>query len=103
MIAKPRFWGGSGLEPGLKKKKGKFFPGYVSFDVFPCFLRRSAPARVWRHISDFGFFFWRAFSMAPFGFLGRCRVVLLRVAFRHSGSHGVASGGLLLRAKMLQK
>ena len=31
--------------------------------------------------------------MAPFGFLGRCRVVLLRVAFRHSGSHGVPSGG----------
>ena len=34
----------------------------VSFGVFLAFLRRSAPVRVWRHISDFGFFFWRGFS-----------------------------------------
>ena len=103
LVAKPCFWWGSGPERPRKTKKGRFFTGVVSFGVFPVFLRRSAPVQVWRHISDFGFFFWRAFSMAPFGFLGRCRVVLLRVAFRHSGSHGVPSGGLLSRAKILQK
>ena len=67
MIAKPRFWGGSGLETGWKIKKGKFFPGYVCSTFSLVFGGGALPLG----FGDFHGTFWVLESVSC-GLVARC-------------------------------